>query len=146
MITNIEKLKSELFSRKIVYYEYAMKGCSESEVLELESRYGKFPLSYRQIIKTIGHGAGSLIKDDSTHFYISPSTRNFDNSIVRINEEFKIDREEALENEDGDLIHEDFFTIPECIFIIESWDGNDQYILTDPKEQKKRFSCLCPSR
>ena len=113
MISNIEELKAELLASKIVRYDdsmkfyveskilgfRAMKGCSESEVLELEAKYGKFPLSYRQILKTIGHRAGCLIEDDyDTHFYISSTIKEFDNSIICANEEYREYREEAIEN------------------------------------------------
>ena len=137
MINNIEELKSKLFSCKIIYSNFEMKGCSELEVLELESRYGKLPSSYRQIIKTIGPGTRDLQEDTSTHFYIFSTAKTFDNSILITNEEFETDRKELLENKEGDLIHPDFYTIPEHIFIIESWDGNDWYIPTDTREQKE---------
>ena len=68
MITNIDELKTQLIARHIAY-EDEMLGCNESEILEIEAKYGKLPLSYRQIISLVGHSAGFLAGD--LYFYVS---------------------------------------------------------------------------
>ena len=80
MITNVEELKAELIARHIAY-EDEICGCSEQEILEIEAKYGKLPLSYRQIIGLIGHSAGFLIGDIS--FYVST---NGELSLIHISE------------------------------------------------------------
>lgn len=131
MITNINELKAELIARDIAR-EDEMSGCSESEILEIETKYGKLPLSYRQIISLIGHSAGFLSGDSC--FYVS--CNDDIDRILLANEEYREYKKETIES---DRVEEtdDLLKIPEYIFIIHSWDGNHSFVLIDPKEQKQ---------
>jgi len=129
IIRNVSDLKTELISRHIAY-EDEMNGCTESEILEIESKYGKLPLSYRQIIHLIGHSAGFLAGD--LNFYVS--TNDDIDQIISVNEDFWKFKKKCIKNNE---IDDEFLSIPENIFIIDSWDGNDLFILTDIKENKK---------
>lgn len=128
-IRNVNDLKAELVSRNIAY-EDEMSGCPESEILEIESKYGKLPLSYRQIIHLIGHSAGFLFGD--INFYVS--TNDDIDQILYINEDFWEFKKETIENNEVD---DELLLIPENIFIIDSWDGNDLFVLTDKEEHKE---------
>ncbi|MEM7556922.1 MAG: SMI1/KNR4 family protein [Cyanobacteria bacterium P01_A01_bin.84] len=107
-----------------------MSGCSELEILEIEAKYGKLPSSYRQIISLIGHSAGFLGGD--TYFYVS--TDNDIDQVLYANEDFLEFKKETIEKNEVD---DELFTIPENIFIIDSWNGNDRFILTSNEEYKE---------
>ena len=125
MIDNINKLKAELIAHK-----YKMIGCTESEILEIEANYGKLPFSYRQIIALIGHNGIFLAGDE--WFYIS--IESYIEQFIDENKEFRRYRKETVEN---DLVDDDLLKIPEDIFIISSWDGNDYFVLTNKTEYKE---------
>jgi hypothetical protein len=131
MIDSTEKLKTELITRNIAY-ENEMSGCSESEIQVIEAKYGKLPISYRQIISLIGHSAGLLIGEKMLSFYVS-----LDDSIDRIIEENEIYRQFRKETIENNEVDDELLKIPEYIFIIYSWDGNNWFILTDPQKNKK---------
>ena len=131
MITNVEELKAELIARHIAY-EDEMCGCSEQEILEIEAKYGKLPLSYRQIIGLIGHSAGFLAAD--TEFYVSLD-KNID-QIIWINEDYLEFKKETIENNEVEE-HIDLLKLPKNMFIINSWSGNESFILTDRHKHKK---------
>jgi len=63
-VKNIDSLKAELIGKHIAY-EDEVCGCSEKEILEIESKYGNLPLNYRQILGFIGHSAGFFVADIS---------------------------------------------------------------------------------
>lgn len=127
MIRNIYQLKTELITRNISSKD-EMSGCSEKEIVEIETKYGKLPLSYREIISLIGHSAGFLAGDSSLYV----STEANIERIIFENEDFLEYKQETIENDEVD---DDLLKIPENIFIIYV-SGNDLcFVLTDSKKQ-----------
>jgi hypothetical protein len=60
MITNVEELKSEILRRRIAREEDLI-GCEDRDLESIERKYGKLPLSYKQIMRLWGGGAEKVL-------------------------------------------------------------------------------------
>lgn len=128
MISNIEELKAELIAGEIAL-EDEMYGCSEAEIQEIEVKYGKLPLSYRQILGLIGNSGGFIMNDSG--FYLSHSAEV--DGMISVNEWFLEFRKETIENNEVD---DDLLAIPEHIFMISYRNTEFTFILTNEKESE----------